>query len=241
MKSLDNKIVRNLVDKLHIREATIKKDIYLLAKNYPQCTKNALAQIYAQKRGVSIFPKLDREDRATLPAVTEVVRERITAKKGRIKSQEKKVKALFDYETSDYWKRGHIDELNRAYTYGCYTSVFILARKIVENMIIDILKKKFPENKKRNKELYFNISQKRFQDFGIILGNLLKKKDSFGTNNSAVKRLYDLSIPFKSDSNDKTHSWFHLVRDVREISALQLGMIIELIKTLEKTVGLRRD
>ena len=141
---------------------------------------------------------------------------------------------IINYETNDYFKKGHIEELNKAYSFGCYTSVFILARKIIENLIIDILKAKYPEKIKENKELYFDTAQKRFKDFGIILKNLKSKKSDFGSENKAVERLYDLAKVFKVKANDKTHSWYHLVKNKKEVNDLNLEMIIEIIKKLEK-------
>lgn len=66
MKTLNLKIVKKLSEDLGITEGTIKKDIYLLSKNYPQATKNAIAQIYARNKGRSIFRMLDKDDKATL-------------------------------------------------------------------------------------------------------------------------------------------------------------------------------
>lgn len=66
MKTLNPKIVKKLSEDLGIKESTIKKDIYLLSKNYPQANKNAIAQIYARNKDISIFKLLDKEDKATL-------------------------------------------------------------------------------------------------------------------------------------------------------------------------------
>lgn len=66
MKTLNPKIVKKLSEDIGISETTVKKDIYLLSKNYPQATKNAIAQIYARNKGMSIFRMLDKEDKATL-------------------------------------------------------------------------------------------------------------------------------------------------------------------------------
>ena len=66
MKALDPKIVKKLSEALGIYESTIRKDIYSLSKEYPQATKNAIAQIYATNKGVSVFRLLDKEDKGTL-------------------------------------------------------------------------------------------------------------------------------------------------------------------------------
>lgn len=238
MKELDGKVVDFIARKLRISPKTVKKDIYNMVKNYPRATKNAVAQIYATKKGLSVFRKLDKDDKASLPSI-EVTHEKIKIKQ---KIHNKKIitKTLVNYDTDDYFIKGHIDELHRAYNARCYTAVFVLARKIIENLIIDILRKKFPENKKNNKELYFDINKKRFYDFEVILKNLYKKKDIFGSDNKAVESLYQKAMRFKKDSNDKAHSWFHLVKNDKEIDNLDIQSIIEIIKRLEKTVGIRK-
>lgn len=68
MKTLSPKIVKKLSQDLNLSESTIKKNIYLLAKRYPRATKNALAQIYAQKNRKTILRMLDKEDRESLPS-----------------------------------------------------------------------------------------------------------------------------------------------------------------------------
>lgn len=238
MKKLDENIVKALAKKLKLEPGTVRKNIYLLQKRYPSLTKNALAQIYASQNGETIFRKLDKEDKATLPS-TDVVREKlkISAKNG---SKKTTIKTLFNYETTDHFKKGHLQELNRAYTFGCYTAVFILMRKIIENLIIDILRAKYPSKKKIDRELYFDISQGRYHDFSVILKNLYDKRADFAPENTAVERLYSHAKNLKNDANDKTHSWFHLVENSKEIENLNAKQIIEIIKILEISVGLRK-
>lgn len=173
------------------------------------------------------------------PAAAAQPTTRSSSSKKTILRTNKKIVEIIDYGTNDHFKKGHIAELNKAYTHGCYTSVFILARKIVESLVIDILKAQFPENKKENKELYFDTNQGRFKDFDVILKNLKGKKGDFGSENKAVDRLYGLAKSLKDDANDKTHSWYHLVEKRQEIDNLNLKAIIEIIKKLEGVVGLR--
>jgi len=66
MNTLNKKIVKKLSEDLKIFESTVRKNIYLLSKSYPQATKNAIAQIYARNRGLSVFRMLDKDDKATL-------------------------------------------------------------------------------------------------------------------------------------------------------------------------------
>lgn len=238
MKELSLEIVECLSGKLGLQSSTVKKNIYSLSSSYPNLTKNAIAEIYAKKNGVTVFRKLSKEDKASLPS-NETVPEKIIVKQKKQKTR-RTLKILIDYDTEDYFIKGHIDELNKAYTHGCYTGTFILARKIVENLIIDILVAKFSERTKENKELYFDTRQGRFKDFSVILESIRKKKDAFGSDNKAAERLYNLAKKLKDDTNDKTHSWFHLVKNSSEINNLDIEAIIEIIKRLEKSVGIRK-
>lgn len=238
MKKLNPKIIAWLSKKTSKKESTIRKDISLLRRDNTSCTLNAVAQIYARQHGISVLNKLDKEDKASLPNI-KVKENKITIHKKRLRKREKIVK-IIDYDTGDHFKKGHIQEINRAYTKGCYTAVNILARKIIENLIIDILRKKFPPNTKANKELYYDTTKRRFKDFSVILNNLYKKRNEFELDDkNIVERLVSMAKKVKADANDKTHSWFYLVIRRREMEDLGIQTIIELIKKLEKSVGIK--
>lgn len=145
---------------------------------------------------------------------------------------------LIKYVTDDSFKKGHIDEINKAYKYGCYTCVFVLLRKIIENLIIDILKHRFPPTNKDNKELYFDVNQGRNKDFGMILKNLYSKRKEFDHEEKLVEKIYNTSLRLKDESNDKVHYWFHLVQDPKEVDNLSPQGLIDMITTLEKHIGM---
>ncbi len=230
MKNLNPLIVKFISQKANINENSVKSDIYRMSKSYSPLTKNAMAQLYAQKKGLTVYRKLDEEDRKSLPNIEKG--KPISIKQTKKKTT--KLQTILTYSTLDPFKEGHILELNKAYTAGCYTAVFLLARKIIENLIIDILRKKFPERSRNNKELYYNVSENRYHDFSVILDSLYKKRNSFDPDTKAAERLYVLSKPFKKDANDKAHSWFHLVERKSEIDDLKIQTIINLVLVLEK-------
>lgn len=232
-KSLNPKIVEYLSDKTGLAESTIKKNIYLLKKNYSTSTINAVAQIYAQSKGFSVYRQLSEDDKSSLPNI-EIEKQTVKVKQNTTKKKEG-IRIVIQYDSSDYFIQGHIKEINKAYTKGCYTSVHILARKIIENLIREILTKYFPPSTRENKELYFDINQNRFKDFGIILKNLYDKRVSFDPDKKKIiERLYPLAKKFKDDANDTTHSWYFLIERKKDIDDLNLQMIIELIKILLK-------
>lgn len=230
---LDSKIVDLLSKKIGLAPSTIQKEISLLRPNYPNCTPNAVAQIFALQRGKSVWQKLSPEDRNSLPNI-EMDRRKTIIKSKPTQKRGKQTKIIVEYETDDYYIKGHIKEINKAYTYGCYTSVFILTRKVIENLIIDILREKFPPTSIDNKELYYSINQRRFKDFSVILENLRNKKYDFELGkDKTIDRLYSRAVKFKDDANDATHSWYNLIETSAEIDDLGIQSLIELIKALK--------
>lgn len=234
MATLKREIIDLLKKKTDFKEGTIRSNISKLRADYPSCTINAVAQLYARSKGYSVMQKLSKEDKASLPH-NEVVKNKIKIDEKKPRLRKRHIIEYVNYETNDYFKKGHINELNKAYTYGCFTAVYALARKIIENLVREILARKYPPNSKGNKELYFDINRNRFHDFSVILKNLYDKRDNFGLEKShVIRRLYQKTKSFKVDSNDKVHSWYHLVRNKTEIDDIDIQSILELIKKLEE-------
>jgi hypothetical protein len=230
---LNPKILDKLSTKLGLEKSTVRQQISRLKQKNARCTLNAVAQIYAMQYGETVMQQLTAEDKATLPHIEQNNDKlKISTKP---KKEQAKLKTFIKYQSEDHFINGHINELQRAYTYKCYTSVYILARKIIENLIVDILQRKYPpEISLDNKELYWDVRQRRFKDFSVILKNLFDKKDDFlPAKSKAIERLYQLANRFKSSANDKTHSWFHLVSSPNELNDLQLQDMLELIIKIE--------
>lgn len=239
MKKLNIKILEYLVDKTGKAEKTIRKNISFIRREFPNCTINAAAQIYAIKNRLSVMQKLDQEDKKSLPDI-QIQKAPVIKAKAPIKSH--KIPGFIAYETTDYFISGHIAEVNKAYDKGCFTSAYMLIRKVIENLIIDILRAKYPESGGiANKELYYNVSQHRFLDFSVILDNLYKKRNDFGIDGKKIiERLNQLCKELKNDANYKVHSWFHLVETKNEFDNINIHQIMELIVKLEKSVGIHK-
>jgi hypothetical protein len=238
VSQLDKGILEYLSSKTGKNPKTIKNSLSVLHRKYQRCTMNAVAQIFSLENGFSILKKLRKEDKETLPNLEIEPQGKIKVKKI---IKKKKNPDFIVYNSKDYFINGHIKELNKVYDNSCFTSAFILIRKIIENLLIDILIKKFPEsNNTKNRELYFNISHKRPHDFSIIIDNLYKKRNEFGIEGEMIiQRINGLVKKLKKDTNNKVHSWFHLVEKKAEFEEINIHQIIELIIKLEKLVGLR--
>lgn len=230
---LNPKILDILSKKTDLKLSTIRQNISKLKRSYPKCTLNAVAQIYASSLGHTVMQKLSKEDKDTIPH-NEVINPKVKIEKKKKKLKEKIIE-IISYKTEDYFIIGHIKEINKAYTKGCYTSTHILARKIIENLILDILVKKYPPNSITNCDIYYDSPRRRTKDFGILLKNLLDRKADFGFEKSSIiERLYQRALKFKDDANDKTHSWYHLVESKTEIDDLKIQAMIELINKIKE-------
>jgi len=236
MAELDNNILNHLEKKLGIKSSTIRVQLSLLKRKYSGLTLNAAAQIYAQQHGTSILAKLNDIDKTSLVQVqlTMTPKREISIPSNK-KSQKKLVNFLI-YETNNRFEIKHIEEINGTYNAHCYTATFILCRKLIENLIIEILKKKFPLASDRG--LYEHPTQHRFLDFSVILDNLYKQRTKFSvTGNNAIQRIKQKATPYKNDANDKTHSLFHIATK-NEIDDTKVQEIFDLITKLNKEVGL---
>lgn len=228
---LNPKILEYLIKKTDLTRSTIRSTLSKLKRRYPSCTLNAVAQLFAISKGLSVMQKLTPDDKKTLPHNT-VIKPQISIKRKPIRKKDK-ILELIKYDTKDYFIRGHIDEINKAYTKGCYTSTYLLARKIIENFIVAILSAKYPPDRKTNLEIYYDVSRRRIKDFGVVLKELYNRKKDFEFDKEkAIGRFYQLAGQFKKDANDKTHSWFHLVENRKEIDDLSIQALVELLRRI---------
>lgn len=231
---LNPEIIRKLRRKTGKEEGTIRKDISLLRRKYGKLPINAVAQIYALQNGTSVLTKLSKLERESLPNV-EIEKPATVVQKEPRKTR-KKLLTFVRYETEDQFVKAHILETNTAYTYGCFTAAFILCRKILENLLTDVVRKKYSRNKRENIELYFDVARGRTRDFSEILSNLRRCSIDFGPDKGLLERILNRAELFKDDSNNKAHSWYHIVRSRKELDETHFQDIIDMVVRLEKAV-----
>ncbi len=240
---LDKEIVEKLSKVLKGRKTsgTIKKDISLLRHEYPACTANARAQIYAIQNETSVWQLLSKEDKASLPSpMPTVAHQQSTSTSRKTKREAKKERIIHfvRYDTSDAFRLAHLNEANRAYTYKCFTSAFIICRKFIENMVADILRAKFPPRKRENKELYYDTARGRIRDFKELLVNLESKKQAFEMDKRLVEQFLTKVQPFKEEADQQVHSWYHIIRTKAELDKMGVQNIFDLLHSLEDKVRL---
>lgn len=137
------------------------------------------------------------------------------------------------YPTNDIFLRANIDEINRTYTYKCYTATFVLCRKVLENLLVHILKEKYPLSTREHREKYFDFSRRRCHNLSVLLQNLRKSAVDFSPHVNLVERICQLASEFKEKANEMTHSLYHIATK-KEIDDKNFQGILNLIQELEK-------
>lgn len=215
-----------------ISEWTIRPAISKIRRKNPSLTLNASAEIFAIGHGESVqrfFNERDREVFRTIKIEKVVIPTHKTRSK-------QKIIEIAKYETNDKLLKKHLEEINKTYTFHCYTATFILCRKVLENLIIHhILKKKYPITK-YDREKYYDFEKGRFLDFSVLLSNLKRASTDFGAEKKLVERIISLAEGFKETSNEMAHSLYHIARK-NEIDEKGFQEILDLIAELEKSLS----
>lgn len=236
-KVLRKEIREHLVKTLGMAKATIAVRISEIKYDYPQLTPAAAAQVLAKRKNKSIMRFLDDEDKKTLATVgpAPVLPQIIRSSNGK-NERRLPLKPILIFPTSDRFIERHIVEINGTYHAGFCTATFILCRKVMENLIVQVLKKKFPQAK--NRVMYEDPKSHRFLDFSVVLDNLYRSRTKFSTTAySAIERIKQKATQFKNNANDKTHSLFHIASKP-EIEAANVQEIFDLITIVMKEIRL---
>jgi len=126
-------------------------------------------------------------------------------------------------------------EINRSYRFKIFTGTVILSRKIIENLIIDIMRLKFPPNNEKNIALYFRTEDGRFHDLTILLKNLEAKKEEFKIDMPIIEHLLTLIKPFRPNANSKAHSII-MIGEEKELLNADIERMVELLLKIKNNL-----
>lgn len=121
----------------------------------------------------------------------------------------KYIKIIDDIDFKDTTYQQIINEINGTYNYHFFTSMYILIRKLLENLLYDTLKKYYGTN---NIEKFFNKAKKQHHGFGTLRANFNKLiyDENFITNAGKVDpKFLDLLKEFKDSGDLNAHSLFN--------------------------------
>jgi len=124
------------------------------------------------------------------------------------------------------------DEINECYRQGLPNATLILSRKLVENLLYDILETKYP----RQRPMWWDIEKNRPQHFGQMLRTLELKKGEFVHEEKAlVQKFLELVKPFMREANLKAHRLMNYVERREELTELKIPEVVTVaVKLVDK-------
>lgn len=127
------------------------------------------------------------------------------------------------------------EQVNACYQYGLYPASQIFIRKMLENCMIDILRKRYGMT---NVELFYDTRRGRFHDFSILLetahnkiGDFIHVKDSF--NEDLLKQIND----FREQGNSSAHNINLDIQAVRLELDASRNRLNFIVKSLFRTIS----
>lgn len=142
---------------------------------------------------------------------------------------------LVDLDFGDVFYNNLRDEINEAFRMRLFTSVMLLSRKLFENLLIEILRIKYPPNINGNLEIYYKITEQRFQNFTILLKNIEDKKSDFTVDEHLITEIISKIKPFRKSANSNAHSII-IVSNQKEILSFDIPLISALLLKLDSNM-----
>lgn len=96
-----------------------------------------------------------------------------------------------------------INDINRCYHVGVNDAVLVLLRKLIENLLVDILRGHYGKQKIN---LFFVPSQGRFHSFSTLLQNMKENTPDFKMYYPKIGDLLDEVDEFRESGNSSAHS-----------------------------------
>lgn len=103
---------------------------------------------------------------------------------------------LVKFDSENKFLSAHLDEINRCYTHKGYTVSFMLIRKVIEFLITEIIKIKFPEKTKEHRGIYLDFSYGRIRDLSELIKNL---RDIFNSFDPEEKNWFKEYFSYQKD------------------------------------------
>jgi hypothetical protein len=120
--------------------------------------------------------------------------------------------------TTDDFYDDLIENINKCYRIGVYDGTFVLTRKLLENLVIDLLRKEYPKSYLR---MYYIPEYGRFRNFSELLEVFeYRLKDYQSYSNGMNTELISDINRFRESANSDAHS---IVRNPEQEEIKDLG------------------
>ena len=123
------------------------------------------------------------------------------------------------------------DEINTAYSNPKLpNATYMLTRKLIENLLYNLLEYKFGV---RNISLYYDVSNKRAHNFGVLLENLREHKPDFDPDQHAlIEKFLSIVHPFRRDANSKAHQVIEYLDNMRYVRNAKIEDMTQILLIL---------
>ncbi len=119
------------------------------------------------------------------------------------------------------------DEINVCFDHNHANAAFFLCRKMVENLVYNILEKKFPSRV----DLWFDQGRKLRHNFSVLVKNLYDERNNFSKPNvkTYIEKFSSEVGPFRKDANTKAHYVFEYLSDKKELARYKIKDLVQLL------------
>ncbi len=131
---------------------------------------------------------------------------------------------------SDSFYNSLIEQVNVTFLDDCYSATMVLLRKLFENLLIDILRRKYGTD--TEKHLYWNSNRKQFLSFYTLIENFSEKLNDFETYSKRMnKKFIDfLNKYIRFPGNETAHSIEdNISKDEMEKKKQQINDYVEIL------------
>ncbi len=186
--------------------------LYIKAKALVANNFGEESQYFEQIRLNTI--KIDRKNLEIIVGVLEALYENLQRKYENIKPSQKSAlkyeNIIEEINLNNSIYEEIVNEINGTYSFHFFTSMYILIRKLLENLIYDCLKQYYGVQQ-INK--FYNTAKNHHHGFGTLIENfkIMINETNFKANVGDVEqRIIDLLKEFQEKGNKDTHSLFNL-------------------------------
>lgn len=119
------------------------------------------------------------------------------------------------------------DEINVCFDHNHPNAAFFLCRKMVENLVFNILEKKFPSQI----DLWYDQKNKIRHKFSVLIKNLYDERNNFGKPNvkTYIEKFNTEVGLFRKEANTKAHYVFEYLSDKKELQKFKIKDIVQLL------------
>ena len=221
--------LRNLVREVSAKEGIPDRDVALLLVAH----RDAKLPIKAPRFDVPEMKITVLQEHLRASRAHSTVQASVGGKKKEAKEQPIKIRRLLHFKGKyplQIFYDPLEDEINIAYSNQALpNAVLLLSRKLIENLVYNLLEYKFDGPKI---DLYYNVAQRRAQDFSILLDNLKNNKSDFDPDHQPhLDQFFRIieETKFRREANSTTHKVMDYLDSMREISKFKIPQMTQIL------------